>query len=197
MKLKFALLMVVLIGSLGAMSQLHAQNRISYGQVIEGLYQSEDSARKIGIDTQALRKEIEARIQSEGTDNASVAPPINKVLSRLPNFIVQVQFDLDSDVIRPESWVTVGRIADALHHPLLAGNRFLLVGNTDARGTRTYNLDLSERRALAVGEMLINVFRVPPRRVVAVGLGEERLFDGSDPFNSVNRRVEIYNIGPE
>jgi outer membrane protein OmpA-like peptidoglycan-associated protein len=179
-----------------AVGPSYAQEKITYGQAISELSQTGKSAKKVGIDTDAIRREIQASIQADGTENATGTPPIADVLKNLPNFIVQIQFDLGSDVIRPESWVTVGRIADALHNPLLLSNRFLVVGHTDAKGTRTYNLELSQKRADAVVEMLVNTFRVPPAQLVALGLGEEQLFDQKDPFSGANRRVAILNIGP-
>ncbi len=111
-----------------------AQNRITSQEAIQSLNSTAATATRIGIDTVALRDDIVTRIKAEGTENSAGDPPVLDVLKGLPTFIVQVQFDLDSDWLRPESWVTVARIADALHHPLLAGNRFLIVGHTDARG---------------------------------------------------------------
>lgn len=179
-----------------ATGQSNAQEKITYGQAIAELSQTGKSAKKVGIDTEAIRREIQASIQADGDENATGAPPIADVLKDLPNFIVQIQFDLGSDVIKPESWVTVGRIADALHNPLLLSNRFLVVGHTDAKGTRTYNLELSQKRADAVVEMLVNTFQVPPGQLLALGLGEEQLFDQKDPFSGANRRVAILNVGP-
>lgn len=173
-----------------------AQERITYQQALQGLAQGAETAKKIGIDTDAVRRNIEARIKADGSEDAKTAPSVADVLSKLPNFIVQVQFNLGSDIIRPESWVTVGRIADALQHPLVRGDRFLIVGNTDARGSREFNLELSQKRALSVAFMLVNVFGVEPKRLLAMGLGEEALFDKKDPLAAVNRRVELYNIGP-
>ncbi|HWK65125.1 MAG TPA: OmpA family protein [Rhizobiaceae bacterium] len=183
--------------ALGAASgPSYAQEKITYGQAIAELSQTGKSAKKVGIDADAIRRDIQARIQADGAENATGAPPIADVLKDLPNFIVQIQFDLGSDVIKPESWVTVGRIADALHNPLLLSDRFLVVGHTDAKGTRPFNLELSQKRADAVVEMLVNTFRVPPDQLIALGLGEEQLFNPKDPFSGANRRVAILNIGP-
>ena len=196
MKTVFAIAATVCISGVLAAGPSDAQERITYGQAVQGLFQSAETARKMGIDVDAVRRDIEARIKAEGGDNASSPPSVAAELKKLPNFIVQIQFNLGSDVIRPESWVTVGRIADALHHPLLLGDRFLVVGNTDASGTRQLNLELSQKRALAVVEMLVTVFRVAPERLLALGLGEEALFDQKNPLDGVNRRVELFNIGP-
>lgn len=196
MKTSIAVLTALAAGLALAAGPSQAQERITYQQALQGLAQSAETAQKIGIDTDAVRQDIEARIKADGSEDAKTAPSVAAALSKLPNFIVQIQFNLDSDIIRPESWVTVGRIADALQHPLVLGDRFLIVGNTDARGSREYNLELSRKRARSVAFMLVNVFGVQPNRMVTMGLGEEALFDTTDPDAAVNRRVELYNIGP-
>ncbi len=196
MKISFGLIATIAVGLAVASGPSQAQERITYQQALQGLAQSAATAQKIGIDTDAVRQDIEARIKADGSENAKTAPSVADALSKLPNFIVQIQFNLDSDIIRPESWVTVGRIADALQHPLVLGDRFLIVGNTDASGSREYNLELSQKRARSVAFMLVNVFGVQPNRLVAMGLGEEALYDKKDPNAAVNRRVELYNIGP-
>ncbi len=60
-------------------------------------------------------------------------------------------------------------------------------GHTDATGSEEYNLQLSQRRARAVADALVqrNVY---PERITTVGLGESQLIS-SDP--ATNRRVNI------
>ncbi len=174
----------------------HAQGRLSEGDILKSLAGSGQAARAANLNTDALRRDVEKRIQVEGTENAASPPPALQALAKMPNLTVQIQFDFDSDWIRPASWETIGTIADALHHPLLLSDRFIVVGHTDAKGSRSYNLKLSQRRADAVREMLISTFRIPPDRLVAVGLGEEQLQDRNSPNAAVNRRVQLLNIGP-
>jgi OOP family OmpA-OmpF porin len=71
-----------------------------------------------------------------------------------------------------------------------------VVGHTDATGSREYNLELSQRRAVSVMEMLATTFSVDPAMLVAVGFGEEQLQDPQNPDNGINRRVQLLNIGP-
>jgi outer membrane protein OmpA-like peptidoglycan-associated protein len=87
-------------------------------------------------------------------------------------------------------------IADALHHPVLLSYKFAVVGHTDAKGSRDYNLKLSQRRADAVVEALTTTFRVDAAQLVSLGLGEEQLRDDGKPEAAVNRRVQLLNIGP-
>ena len=67
-----------------------AQSRLTVGELTRQLNQTAESAKKIGIDVDAVRRDIEARISAEGTDNAKVAPDVSQVLKNLPNFIVQI-----------------------------------------------------------------------------------------------------------
>ncbi len=173
-----------------------AQGMLNEGDILNSLQGAGQAARAADLNLDALRRDVEKRIQVEGTENAASPPPVLHALSKMPNLTVQIQFDFDSDWIRPASWETIGVIADALHHPLLLSNVFAVVGHTDAKGSRDYNLKLSQRRANAVRDMLISTFRIPPGRLVALGLGEEQLQDPSKPDAGVNRRVQLLNIGP-
>ena len=110
-----------LIGLATTVFATQAQNKLTFNQVISGLATTSNTAQSIGIDTDAIRHEIQERIKAEGTENAQKPSPVLDVLKKLPQLIVQIQFDLDSDSLRPESWETIGKIADAFHHPLLAG----------------------------------------------------------------------------
>ncbi len=180
---------------IGATSSL-AQGRLSEGDILNSLHGTGQAARAANLNLDALRRDGEKSIRVEGTENAASPPPVLQALSKMPNLTVQIQFDFDSDWIRPASWETIGVIADALHHPVLLSNVFAVVGHTDAKGSREYNLGLSQRRANAVRNMLISTFRIKPGRLVALGLGEEQLQNQSNPNASVNRRVQLLNIGP-
>lgn len=120
---------------------------------------------------------------------------IAKRLDKLAQINVQIQFALGSAIIRPESYATLGAIADAMHHPILWNYKFIVVGNTDTTGTRAFNLKLSQERADAIVQALETVFRVSPDRLEAVGLGQEALQVPAKPEDPINRRVQIFTIG--
>ena len=65
-------------------------------------------------------------------------------------------------------------------------------GHTDNTGSADYNQQLSERRAISVGQYLRSR-NVDPRRLLVVGFGETRpIADNSTEFGrQQNRRVEI------
>ncbi|MGI9402393.1 MAG: OmpA family protein [Rhizobiaceae bacterium] len=180
----------------GWLDTISIRSNSRVAQVADSIETLGRTAQKVGVNTEAIRRDIEARIQAEGDVDAPAGATELDVLKQLPNFIVQVDFFLDSDVVKPGSWVTVGRMADALRHPLLAGNRFLIVGHTDITGSRSHNLGLSDRRAKAFEQILESVFQIPADRLLAVGVGEELLLPDIPKDDPRNRRVELINIGP-
>lgn len=147
------------------------------------------------ITAAALQQLAEQSIHNPARANPMNRPPLSAQLQNLAQINIAIQFDLGSARILPQSFKAVGMIADALYSPYLQGYHFLIVGHTDARGGREYNLKLSIRRADAVREALINPFGISPSRIQAVGVGEEQFLDPSDPYAAENRRVQLINIG--
>jgi outer membrane protein OmpA-like peptidoglycan-associated protein len=175
-----------------AVTSAGAQSRVSPNEIVKSLQGVQEKAT---LNPDDLRAQAVLNIQRNPGENAPSGVPVFQNLAKFRQFNVEINFDFDSDRIRPESYETVGAIADALHTPYLWGQKFFIVGHTDAKGKREYNLELSERRAQAVLEALITTFRVPASQVEAVGLGEEQLRDPSKPNAGVNRRVQLINIG--
>lgn len=75
-------------------------------------------------------------------------------------------------------------------------SQFIIEGHTDTIGTDQYNFELSQRRANAVVQWLINSLRLSTDRVKAVGMGKSRPLpsvnpNGTPQEQSLNRRVEI------
>jgi OmpA-OmpF porin, OOP family len=116
-------------------------------------------------------------------------------LANLAQFTVEINFNFNSAVIRPESYRDVGAIADALHNPILLGYGFLVLGHTDSVGGRMYNVGLSQRRAEAIVAALVDPFGINPAILQPVGMGEEQLRDPAHPTSGVNRRVQLINVG--
>ena len=146
------------------------------------------------LDVAALRQLAAERIKRK-TDNVALKrPPLSRELKKLPHIDVDIQFNPDSPVIRPESYRIIGRIADALTGPALLSSTFLVVGRTDATGRRDNNLALSQRRAEAIRDALVTTFRISSKRLVAVGLGEEQLLDPGHPKAAVNLLSSIETL---
>ncbi|MCB1499809.1 MAG: OmpA family protein [Bauldia sp.] len=161
--------------------------QVTEQQIIVGL---QGPAVTVVVDPQALIAEVNANV-GKGVANQ----PAWSQLSKLTQFIVDIEFEFNSTAIVPSSYVTLGAIADALHHPLLARHKFLVVGHTDSKGAADYNLKLSLERSQAIVAALTTTFAVSPKRLVAVGVGEELPLDPANPEGAVNRRVQLVNIG--
>lgn len=69
-----------------------------------------------------------------------------------------------------------------------------LEGHTSAEGTGAYNQKLSEQRAQAAVDFLVNQEGVDPERLEAVGLGATQLKNTEDPKAPENRRTEFIII---
>lgn len=111
----------------------------------------------------------------------------------LPNVDIEVLFAYDSSEITPSTAENLTNLGRALTDPRLVGQRFVIAGHTDSRGTRAYNLALSDRRAQAVRQFLIEHFKIAPDNLVARGFGEGQLKNPRNPRGAENRRVQIIN----
>jgi outer membrane protein OmpA-like peptidoglycan-associated protein len=101
-----------------------------------------------------------------------------------------VLFDTASSQLKPGAQSTIAQVASYLaEHP---DRRLLIEGHADARGSESYNHDLSERRANAVADAL---FRqgIAANRISVVGLGEQYPVASNDTASGQqeNRRVEV------
>lgn len=178
------------VAPLGA-APVAAQTFTPNAQIVQGLQSSIDDVPQVSAE--ALRGLALAHMKYTGPPESR--PPLAIQLDQLAQINVEIEFDLNSAMIKPSSYRTLGAIADAMHNPVLLGYKFLVVGNTDATGTREYNIKLSQERSDAVVQALSSTFRVDPRRLQSVGVGEESLQDPKHPDAAINRRVQIFNIG--
>ena len=147
------------------------------------------------LNVAALRQQAADRVRSKADPVPQKRPPIAGELLKLPQFRFDVRFDPDTSIIRPQSYPTIGRIADALYDPRLLPYTFLIVDHTDSSGRRDFNLALSQRRADSIRDALVTTFKVSPKRLQAIGLGEEQLQDALRPASPVNVRAQIMTVG--
>ncbi|MAY46922.1 MAG: hypothetical protein CML65_16925 [Rhodobacteraceae bacterium] len=71
---------------------------------------------------------------------------------------------------------------------------FLIEGHTDAVGSASYNLALSDRRAETVALALTQYFNVPPQNLITQGYGESDLKVSVLTDERANRRAAVRNI---
>lgn len=101
-----------------------------------------------------------------------------------------ILFALDSAAVRSDLRRDLGVVAGNLQ--AYPNSTISIEGHTDNTGTANYNRILSQRRANAVADILVNN-GVPPARLYAVGRGENEPVASnlSATGRAQNRRVEI------
>jgi len=177
----FALVGLLGAGSVQAETLSNKQLIATLGQVAHGVPE---------VDPGVLAQEVAANV-----GKGAAALPTWSQLAALSQIDVDIQFELNSVAIVPESYRSVGVIADALHHPILRAHKFLIVGHTDSTGKPEANLELSQARADAIRDALSTTFAIAPDRLFAVGVGQEMPLNASNPKDPANRRVQLINIG--
>ena len=103
-------------------------------------------------------------------------------------------FDVQSDVIRPESYGVIKEIAGVLkENPSI---RVKVIGHTSSDGDAAANLELSKKRAAAVKALLTSEFSIDAGRIDTEGKGEtEPIADNKTKEGRVqNRRVEFIKL---
>ena len=102
-----------------------------------------------------------------------------------------IRFDFDKAGIKPEYRDILNRIAGVLM--TLKGFSIAVYGYTDDVGTQAYNLQLSQRRAEAVRDFLVQTGISPATITSAKGFGkaDPRVPGDSEQARAANRRVEI------
>lgn len=105
-----------------------------------------------------------------------------------------IYFDVNKDLVKPESYGTLKGIAQVLsENPDV---RVKIIGHTDSDGADAANLDLSKRRGAAIKNELVKNFSIDASRLESDGLGETRPVAPNDtPVNkALNRRVEFLKL---
>ena len=103
---------------------------------------------------------------------------------------LDVKFDFDKANVKQDSYSDIENLAEFMkQYPQTATT---VEGHTDATGNAAYNQKLSERRAGAVRDTLVNQFGVEASRINAVGYGKERPVadNATSEGRAINRRVE-------
>ena len=101
-----------------------------------------------------------------------------------------IRFDFDKSDVRPENREVLSRIAGVLI--ALKGYSIYVYGYTDDIGTQEYNLKLSQRRAQAVRDYLVQA-GLDPNIISSKGFGKSdpRVRGEGPDARAINRRVEI------
>lgn len=118
----------------------------------------------------------------------------NKLITEGKLVTYGIYFDVNKDVVKPESYGTLKDIAKVLtENPDV---RVKIIGHTDGDGADASNLDLSKRRAASVKNELVKNFGITESRIETDGMGESQPVAPNDtPSNkALNRRVEFIKL---
>ncbi|EIK52508.1 outer membrane protein OprF [Stutzerimonas stutzeri TS44] len=129
----------------------------------------------------------------EPTPEPAPAPIVDTEPEPAPEVVrveLDVKFDFDKSRVREESYGDIKNLADFMQQ--YPQTSTVVEGHTDSVGTDQYNQRLSERRAEAVRDVLVNQYGVEGGRVNSVGYGEARPVadNATDAGRQINRRVE-------
>ena len=130
--------------------------------------------------------------RSNGVQPATLSTPDTPAEARPTNgFGFRINFAFNSADVPREFYSYIDAVGGLMSQdPQL---RLVIEGHTDAVGSDQYNLALSERRAVSVGEYLVRVHHIEPQRIAIAGLGKSQPLT-PDPTDSRNRRVEFRPI---
>jgi outer membrane protein OmpA-like peptidoglycan-associated protein len=94
-------------------------------------------------------------------------------------------FDFDSATLKPGAYAELDRVAKVFND--YPQTMIQIQGHTDSSGPEAYNMVLSERRANAVRDSLVQR-GIDPERLTTIGFGESQPISSSA---AMNRRVTI------
>jgi peptidoglycan-associated lipoprotein len=141
-----------------------------------------DDAQADAEAAEKARMEAE-RLQAEEAERAMMA-------ARQAFTSEDIYFEFDSSALLPMAQETLSQKADYMMHN--AGQKVVIEGHCDERGTAAYNLALGERRADAAKAFLVNL-GVDGAQISTISYGEERPVDmgHTEEAWAKNRRVHF------
>lgn len=123
-------------------------------------------------------------VRSTDQNNSATSSP-------LPSIDLEIQFAYNSDELTPSAYMKLAELVKVMSDPRLRSQRLVFIGHTDAIGGQAYNLELSQRRAIAVASYVRALTGIAPARISSVGVGFSRLKNNFDPSAAENRRVQL------
>lgn len=100
-------------------------------------------------------------------------------------------FDSDTEIVNDPRSILVRLVEHLKKGP--GWKKLIIDGYTDSLGNDQYNLTLSYRRANNIRKQLIERFKLPPNKILAIGHGEENPIASNNNYQGrrLNRRVEL------
>ena len=160
-------------------------------EIFDGPVPSAEELGKILYAEPSAERDSTRGIRTRGIMVSPSGKEAQAAEERPRSFGFLIRFGFDSYEILPDSRPYIDEVGRMLNLKGLADKRLVIVGHTDASGSRAYNLKLSRRRAEEIRNYLVTNHRVDRTRLQALGRGESQPLRGNDPYDARNRRVEF------
>lgn len=196
---------LLLVAASGTPAQAQ-RDRSAEGDVQRLIDQLTPGSATRGIRVPADPAPAPARPATESSQDRVAAPiarpvapsrPTTTAPPNIPAASLTVLFATGSATLAPDAERVLNTLGRALTSQQLETFRFRIEGHTDSVGTRESNQALSERRAAAVRDFLIQRFGIPADRLEAIGVGEDQplVATPDETPERRNRRVQVVNLG--
>jgi outer membrane protein OmpA-like peptidoglycan-associated protein len=158
-------------------------------------YQDEDGCPEFDRDGDGIWDDLDACPDEPETDNGfqdedGCPDELPDAVKAFTGAIKGITFENNSDAIRPSSTKTLDNAVQVLtDNPDI---RIKIMGHTDAKGDRSHNLDLSQRRAEAVKKYFVD-HGIAESRMTTEGFGPDKPVDTNNTSagRANNRRIEF------
>lgn len=179
----------------------YAEARDAMGYSAEAVNLLHD-ARELHSDPPKWISQLALNIDSELANQPVTGESVTRALTILPpksfhkyqpKYSLRLNFEFDSEQLANPEAFDPKVIVEALKNKELDNKVFTLMGHSDVRGDNNYNEDLSEKRARAIRQAIVDVAPELAPRIKTLGKGETSpLYEGnSEKEHLLNRRVEI------
>ena len=155
-----------------------------------------DACKAFNERTIAVVDLVEAKAREQKMVTVSSGEMARSISSSGRVALYGIYFDFNKADVKPESDPTLEQIGKLLKEsPRL---KLLVVGHTDNVGSFPFNMDLSQRRAVAVVNALSSRLGVARERLTSVGVSYASpvATNATDDGRAKNRRVELVENAP-
>ena len=118
------------------------------------------------------------------------APEVEQKILEKGRATLDVEFDTGKAIVKPKYYKDIQSVAEVMKkYPDL---KIVIEGHTDNVGGEKYNLNLSQKRAEAIKNIMVTKFNIEPSRLTAKGFGYSKPIasNSTKEGRQKNRRVE-------
>ena len=146
----------------------------------------EAANEEIKIDEEGEKEAIKSEADSKNISNSD---SVSVVTKKEKEILQIIYFDFDKYNLTDVSSNSIKKFIEEYKNKI---DTFLVVGHTDTKGTKEYNLELSLKRAEAVKTILIRL-GISSEKIKILGEGESKLLvqTKDETKHPANRRAEI------